>query len=176
MRPFFTALAFALVSLAATAQDTTAQFKIAYFSHGRVLESLGAYAKAKQDIAVLRGKYEEEAKRAENDFNKKYVEFIEGLSDFAPSIRLKRQAELADMVQKNTAFKKEAERLIAQAEDEAMAPVEAAIAEAVREIGGAEGYAIVVNTDFGAAPYTDGRFCTDITLQVAAAAQSKAGR
>ncbi len=49
-------------------------------------------------------------KRATDEFNLKYEAFLDGLKDFAPAIRMKRQAELQELMEKNMAFKQEAAR------------------------------------------------------------------
>ena len=67
----------------------------------------------------------------------------------------KRQAELQDMMEKNIAFKKEAQRLLAQAEQDAMAPVKGKVLDAVRKLGQQRGYAFILNADGDAVPYID---------------------
>ena len=94
-------------------------------------------------------------KRAENEFNAKYEEFLERQRDMIPSILYKRQTELQDIMEKNIAFKKEATRLLDEARKDAYAPLRARIFEAVSRIGRERGFAFVLNTDGDACPYID---------------------
>ena len=100
-----------------------AQVKFGYFSFSEILNAMPDRAVADRNLADLRIKYDAEMKRAENEFNVKYEEFLEGQRDFVPSILHKRQAELQEMMEKNVAFRKEAERLLKQAQDDAYAPL-----------------------------------------------------
>lgn len=129
--------------------------KFGYFNLSTLMKAVPEYAAAQKNIAELRVKYEAETKRSEDEFNKKYEEFLDGQRDFAPTIMQKRQAELQDMMEKNIAFKKEAQRLLAQAEQDAMAPVKGKVLDAVRKLGQQRGYAFILNADGDAVPYID---------------------
>ena len=68
--------------------------KFGYFNLSTLMKAVPEYATAQKNIADLRVKYDEETKRSEDEFNKKYEEFLDGQRDFAPTIMQKRQAEL----------------------------------------------------------------------------------
>lgn len=158
-----TILLLALLALPFMAQ---AQVRFAFFSYSEALKSMPEYIKAQQDIATLRGKYDAETRRATEEFNRKYEEFLDGQRDFAPTILQKRQVELQEIMQKNVAFKQQAERLLRQAEEDAMAPVKARLTDTVRRIGRSRGYAFVLNTDNDACPYIDPSMGEDITAVI----------
>jgi outer membrane protein len=153
-----------VLPLAAHAQ---AQLKFGYFSYQKAFESMPDYAMARRNLDDLKGKYDAEMQRVEDEFNKKYEEFLDGQREFAPSILRKRQAELQEMMEKNMAFKEEARRLLKQAEQDAYAPLKAKLAETVRGIGDARGYAFILNTDGNAVPYVSSLAGEDITALVA---------
>jgi outer membrane protein len=69
-------------------------------------------------------------------------------------------------MQKNIAFKAEAERLLTQAEKDAMAPVAEKMKTALQKIGKERGYAVILNTDSNACPYIDTTIADDITTIV----------
>ena len=129
--------------------------KFGYFNLSTLMKAVPEYVTAQKNIADLRVKYDAETKRSEDEFNKKYEEFLDGQRDFAPTIMQKRQAELQDMMEKNIAFKKEAQRLLAQAEQDAMAPVKGKVLGAIRKLGQERGYAFILNADGDAVPYID---------------------
>lgn len=156
----------ALCLLVIAPATANAQNKIAYFSYDEALKSMPEYVIAQKNISSLRSKYDAEMKRAEDEFNNKYEEFLDGQHDFAPLILQKRQAELQELMQKNIAFKAEAERLLAQAEKEAMAPVKEKMSAALKNIGKQRGYAAILNTDSDACPYIDTTIADNITTIV----------
>lgn len=142
------------------------QIKFGYFSYQEALKAMPDYAIAQQNLSDLRSKYDAETKRSEDEFNKKYEEFLEGQRDFAPSIRDKRQAELTELMEKNIAFKEEAKRLLKQAEHDAYAPLRQKLSAALQKIGRSRGYAFILNTDNDTAPYIDTTMGEDINMIV----------
>ena len=142
----------------------SAQVKFGYFSFNEIFNTMPDRAVADRNLADLRQKYDAEMKRAEDEFNVKYEEFLDGQRDFVPTILRKRQAELQEMMDKNTAFRKEAERLLRQAQDDAYAPLRKKIHEAAAKVGRARGYAFILNTDGDACPYVDVSMSEDATI------------
>lgn len=124
-----------------------------YFSYQTVMEQMPDYAIAQKNIAALRDKYQAEMQRVESEFNAKYEQFLDGQRDFAPSILQKRQTELQDLMQKNEAFKQEAQRLLAKAEEDAMAPVKQKLNVAVQRVGQNINLAFIINTDNNTLPF-----------------------
>lgn len=151
----------------ATKQDgTTVGMRFGYLSCDSALHAMPEYAAAMKNLADLKAKYDAEMKRVEDEFNTKYELFLEGQSEFAPSIKEKRQAELQDLMEKNMAFKKEAERMLNQAEQEAINPLKKTIQANITRIGQQKGLAFVVNTDGGNMPFLNTIVGEDITEEV----------
>ena len=146
-----------------------AQVKFGYLSYDQALRSLPEYTMTQENMADLRSKFDAEMKRVEEDFNRKYEEFLDGQRDFAPTILQKRQTELQEMLTRNVAFKAESEKLLQQAEVEAMAPLREKLRQAIQRVGAEGGYAFILNTDGDACPYIDPEMGEDVTLKVAAA-------
>lgn len=141
----------------------SAQIRFGYFSYETVLKQMPDYLLAQRSVDDLRLKYESEMKRAEQDFNAKYEEFLEVQRDLVPSILRKRQTELQEMMDKNIEFKKDAQRLLKQAETDAYVPVKKKLNEAVAKIAAEHGYAFVLNTDGDACPYVNPELGEDAT-------------
>ena len=157
-----------LFLLLLTALPTMAQsgLKFGFLSYEVALRSMPEYATKQSDMAELYQKYEAEQKRVESDFNKKYEEFLDGQKSFPKTILQKRQSELQEMLDKNVAFKKESLRLLQQAEEDAMAPIKARLAEVLDAIGRERGYAFIVNTDEKATLWLNPAMGEDITAIV----------
>ena len=143
MKRFF----FLLISLLPLTVFAQAQF--GYLSYQTVMKEMPEYAQAQQQIATLRAKYDAEAVRGEEEFQKKFVEFMQGQKDFPQSIMQKRQAELNGGVD----FRVKAQELLAQAEKEAMGEVQKKLNRAILEVGVAYGYGFILNIDDNACPY-----------------------
>lgn len=154
---------FLLIVLGVLSLTANAQTRFGYFSFDNVLKSMPDYVMAQRSIDDLRQKYDAEMKRAEDEFNSKYEEFLDVQKDLVPAILRKRQAELQEMMQKNINFKNESQRLLKQAEADAFAPVKNKLYKALTKVGQAQGYAFILNTDGDACPYVNPEMGEDAT-------------
>ena len=176
MKQILLPLVFMLMPVAASAQQSAhpqvsapveqPALRFGYFSFEQVFHTMPGYAIAKHNMEDLRAKYDAETKRAEDEFNAKYEEFLDGQRSFAPSILEKRQAELRELMAKNVTFKAEAVRLLQQADADAYAPLKAQIDAAVQKVGKVKGLAFILNTDKGAFPYVNALCGEDVTLLI----------
>ena len=142
------------------------QIKFGYLSYTEALESMTDYPLMQQNLESLRKQYQNETKRAEDEFNAKYEAFLEGQRDFAPVILEKRQAELQELLNKNIAFKQEAARLLRQAEADMTAPLKKKLNSILSKIAADRGFALILNTDNDALPFIAPAYGEDINTFV----------
>ena len=114
----------------------------------------------------MRQQYEAEMKRVEDDFNKKYEEFLDGQKSFPQTILQKRQSELQEMLDKNIAFKKEGLQMLKDTEKTQKDVILMMIEMTVKTIGMQRGYAFILNTDTNATPWLNPAMGEDITAAV----------
>ena len=143
----FLVILLTVISLSASAQTTAPVLKFGFLSYDTVLRSMSDYAIVEAQMTQLRSQYAAVQKRVEDEFNKKYEEFLDGQREFPQTILQKRQSELQELLDKNIAFKKESQRLMAEAEHEAMAPLKARLSSALAKVGVERGLAFIVDTD-----------------------------
>ena len=155
-----------LMGLSGYAQTENTGFKFGYLSIDSVLQSMPEYAQMQQDMATMRQQYEAEMKRVEDDFNKKYEEFLDGQKNFPKTILQKRQSELQEMLDKNIAVKKEGLQMLNDTEKTQKDVILMMIDMAVKTIGMQRGYAFILNTDANATPWLNPAMGEDITKAV----------
>ena len=155
-----------VISLSASAQTTAPVLKFGFLSYDAVLQSMSDYTLVEANMAQLQEQYAAEQKRVEDEFNKKYEEFLDGQRDFPQTILQKRQTELQDLMEKNIAFKKESQRLLAEAREKALQPLRNRLAEALAQVGASNGLAFILNTDQNAMPWMDMTMGQDVTEAV----------
>ena len=139
-----------------------------FISYKSVFEQMPEYAAARTAFEELKAKYDAEAKHSEEEFQRKFAEFLQGQKDFPPSIMQKRQLELQDLMNKSVAFRQETQRLLKQAETELQAPCAAKLDEAIQAVAGERGLFFVLNTDDHAVPFIHPQAGVDITEPVLA--------
>ena len=157
-----------LVGLTAYAQNSATTMKFGFLSYDSVKQSMKEYAEMQQQMATMRSAYEAEMKRVEDDFNKKYEEFLDGQKNFPTTILQKRQSELQEMLDKNIAFKNESLRILNETEAQLLESINLMVKISVQQVGQRHGYAFILNTDANALPWLNPEMGEDVTEEVKA--------
>lgn len=144
----------------------SAQAIFGYLSYDIVRRQMPEYAVAEKEIANLQQKYEQEAQRSEEEFKRKFSEYLIGQKDFPENILLKRQTELQDLMEKSIAFREECQELLKKARTDIMKSVDDKIDQAVSAASTEANLAFVINTDTKAVPIVNSSLCADLTLPV----------
>ena len=158
----FLLVIFACIAMAAQAQDNAPALKFGYLSYDLALKSMKEYATVQMRMDSLRSAFNAEMQRVEDEFNRKYEDFLDGQKDFPRTILLKRQTELQDMLQKNVAFKQQSVQEMKDTEAQLMAPLRIHLNEAIATIAREQGLALVINTDANACPFIEPAMGVDV--------------
>ena len=169
MKRFILSLLVVLATTAVMAQDDVRVPRFGYLSYNAIYQQMPEYQKAREDFAALKAKYDAEATRAEDEFQRKFAEFLNGQKDFPQSIMLKRQAELQDLMEKSVNFRKESQRLLAEDEAKLQAPVAERLNQVIQSVAGQMGLIFVLNTDGNAVPFIHPQVGVNLTEPVLAA-------
>jgi outer membrane protein len=153
------------VFLGLSAQENNT-FRFGYLSYEQALKSMSQYAVMQKKMADLEAQYQAETKRVEDEFNRKYEEFLEGQREFPKTILQKRQVELQELMEKNIAFKDESRQQLASAEEEMTTPLKEQLSGVIAKIAKERGLAFVINTDSNACPFIDTTMGEDINMLV----------
>ena len=141
----------------------SAQIQFGYLSYQQVLKEMPEYTQAMQELQTLKAKYDEEAARGETEFQRKFVDFLQGQKDVPQTIMQKRQAELQTLMDNGVAFRVQVQGLIAQAEKDLVAEVQKKLNRVLLEVGVEYGYGFILNTDDNACPYINPVVGVDVT-------------
>lgn len=131
-----------------------------------ILPRMPQYLAMQESLKALKAQYEAEAKKSENDFQRKFEEFMQGQKDFPKTILDKRQNELQIMLETNAEFRIKAQQLLAEAESSMLADVKAELQEAVAIVAQQKGVSIVYDLDDGSVPYIVQGLAADLTVAV----------
>ena len=142
---------------------SSAQIQFGYVSYEQILKELPEYAKVQEDLAALKAKYETEAQKGEEEFQQKFVDFLQGQKDFPQAIMQKRQAELQTLMDSGVAFRMKSQELINQAEKDLMQNAYKRLNRALLEVGVEMGYGYILNTDNNNCPYVNPVVGVDVT-------------
>ena len=162
----FLLVIFACIALTAQAQDNTQVLRFGYLSYEAALKAMPENAAVLMKMDSLRSAFQEELQRVENEFNRKYEDFLEGQKDFPRTILLKRQTELQEMLQKNIQFKQQLIDELKQTETLLMAPLRTRLNAAIATVAREQHLALVINTDANACPFIEPTMGVDVTEAV----------
>lgn len=151
----FLLVIFACIALTTQAQDSTQVLRFGFLSYESALKSTPEYGEVQMKMDSLRSAFQAELQRVEEEFNRKYEDFLEGQKDFPRTILLKRQTELQEMLQKNIQFKQQLLDELKQTESLLMAPLRTRLNNAIATIAREQRLALVVNTDANACPFIE---------------------
>ncbi len=143
-----------------------AQVRIGFLSYSHVMKLLPQYALAQEELADLKEQYDLETARGEEEFQHKFTEFLQGQKDFPQNILLKRQAELQSLMENGISFRQDAQELLSEAEQLLLGEVEQKLDNAIQEVGTANGYLCILNTDDHLSPFINPAVGEDVTYLV----------
>lgn len=183
MKRIFLSLLVAMASMAGNAQikpeaktDSqtpssifTMQPFFGYLSYSTALESMPQYVELKQNMQTQRRQYDQEMKRVEEEFNRKYEAFLEDRASYPRTILLKRQTELQNLMEQNIAFRDSSLLQLQQAEEEAMKPIRAHLKHVIEYCAKGQRLAFVLNTDNNNCLFVDTTLGVDLQEDVTAA-------
>lgn len=117
--------------------------QIAYANSDMILEAMPDKEKASKEVNELNNKYKEELQLMQNDYNKKYSDFISYQTSMAENIRLRRMQELHELEQHINAFMEVAQEDVLNKEQELLKPLRIKVKEAIYQVGVEGGYVCV---------------------------------
>lgn len=175
MKKFFSLAIAILLAVGSMAQEVASvseapaaqPLRIGYFSYDAALKALPEYAAAMTAIQELKDTYDAELQRAEQDFSRKFNEFIDGQRSFPENIMLKRQKELQQLMEESLKFKAEAQQLLAKSEADLLQPLHSRLSAVLAKVGVEKGYAFILNTDNNSCPYLNADMAEDCNQIIA---------
>lgn len=130
-----------------------AQVKFGYLSYRTICQEMPQYVSAQKELHDLKDIYEQEARRGEEEFQRKFADFLHGQKEFPENILQKRQAELQDLMDRGVKFRSEAEQLLREAEQKMLQDLGKQLNEAIVAVGMETGYSFILNIDDNACPF-----------------------
>ena len=157
---------FTMIALTVSAQEMVSGFRFGYLSYAAALQAMPEYAIVQKKMADLCQQFQAETLRVEDEFNRKYEEFLEGQREFPKTILQKRQTELQELMERNIKFKENSQEELSNTEKNLMAPLKIRLIETIGKIGRDRGYAFIVDTDNQALPFINPAMGDDVTQLV----------
>jgi outer membrane protein len=124
-----------------------AQSNIAFVNTLDIINSLHDKASATERLNTLNQNYKQELQIMQNEYNKKYSDFITYQENLAESIKLRRMQELTDLETRIQNFTKLAQKDIEEHEQLLLDPIKQKVNNAIEAVGIEQNFTVIYDLD-----------------------------
>ncbi len=141
---FITLIVFTSIICGSTVE---AQNNIAFVNTLDIINSLPDKTSATERLNTLSENYKQELQIMQNEYNKKYSDFITYQQSLAESIKLRRMQELTDLENRIQNFTKLAQKDIEEHEQLLLEPIKKKVKDAIEAVGIDQNYIVIYDLD-----------------------------
>ena len=157
----------ALILLLIAPMSVFAQ-KFGHIKTQEILVAMPDYIKAQTDIQTMQKQYEDEMKRAQEEFNKKFTAYQEEQANLPKNIQERRQKELQELSQKGMQMQQDAQQELERSWMSMLEPIAKKIEDAIKAVGQEGGYVYIFDLNATQIPFVNETLSTDVTGAVKA--------
>ena len=157
----------ALILLLIAPMSVFAQ-KFGHIKTQEILVAMPDYIKAQPDIQTMQKQYEDEMKRAQEEFNKKFTAYQEEQANLPKNIQERRQKELQELSQKGMQMQQDAQQELERSWMTMLEPIAKKIDDAIKAVGQDGGYVYIFDLNATQIPFVNETLSTDVTSAVKA--------
>lgn len=132
---FISVCLMALLSINKLSAQELQQVKIGYVNTNELLESLPEKKEAAATLEDLNKKYKDELKIMQNEYNKKYSDFMTYQNSMGDNIKLRRMQELTELEKNINDFMKIAQADVENHQKQLVEPLREIVKKAINEVG-----------------------------------------
>lgn len=140
-------LIFFVVAATFCAKSVYGQNNVAFVNTKDLINSLPEKESATDRLTTLSDNYKEELQIMQNEYNKKYSDFITYQESLAESIKLRRMQELTDLENQIQNFTKLAQKDIEEHEQLLLDPIKSKINDAIKAVGIEHNFSVIYDLD-----------------------------
>ena len=142
--------------------------KFGHIRSQEILIVMPEYTKAQADIQTMQKQYEDDMKRVEQEFQKKFTAFQEEQANLPKNILERRQKELQELNERAMQMQQDAQRELQQSWMEMLEPIAKKIDDAIKAVGQEGGYVFIFDLNATQIPFINETYATDVTSAVKA--------
>jgi outer membrane protein len=140
---FFTAFIVSIFCIESLSAQNGFPQKAAYINSKNIFDSIPQRAKAAAAIAELNKKYKEELQIMQNDYNRKYSDYMMYEGSMTENIKLRRMQELYELEDRISKFMKTAQEDIETQERIQIEPLRQKMNDAIYQVGIEQGFVCI---------------------------------
>lgn len=140
---FFSLSLFILLITTTASAQFTPQVSVAFVNTTQLLEAFPEKEAATQQLVALSDNYKKELELMQNEYNKKYSDYITYQSSLAENIKLRRMQELTELENRMQQFMELAQKDIENQEKVLLEPLRQKISQAIHAVGIERHYTVI---------------------------------
>ena len=121
------------------------EVKIAIVNSQEVVTAMPEFATMQKTLADMDAKYKQELKVMEEEYNKKYADFIAQQDSLTENIKMRRMQELQDMEQRTQNFIQISQQDFQKKQGELFTPIQDKLKNAIKAVGDEKGYTYILD-------------------------------
>ena len=142
--------------------------KFGHIRSQEILIVMPEYTKAQADIKTMQKQYEDDMKRVEQEFQKKFTAFQEEQANLPKNILERRQKELQELNERGMQMQQDAQQQLQQSWMQMLEPIAKKIDDAIKAVGQEGGYVFIFDLNATQIPFINETYATDVTSAVKA--------
>ena len=142
--------------------------KFGHVNSYAIIQAMPEYTKAMNDMQALQKKYQDEIKRAEDEFGKKYQELLQVQDSLPKNILERRQKELQDLQERGMQFQQEVQENLTKAQQDMTNPIIKKVEDTINTVGQEGGYIYIFDLARTSIPYVNDKLSIDVAPAVKA--------
>ena len=127
--------------------------KIGVFNANEVITLMPEYNTAMNELEKMNLTFQTEVKKLQEEFEKKYQEYVSTAESLEPAIRQYKETELARLQQSIQEFAANAENNIKKKQQELMMPIINKLQQAIKKVGDENGFTYIIDNSTNVLPY-----------------------
>ena len=119
--------------------------KIAIVNTQEVIQAMPEFATMQKQMADMEAKYKNEMQVMQDEYNKKYSDFVAQQDSLTENIKMRRMQELQDMEQRTQNFIQISQQDFQKKQGELFTPIQQKLHEAIQKVGEEKGYTYIID-------------------------------
>ena len=119
--------------------------KIAVVNTQEVIQAMPEFADMQKKMTDLEAKYKNEMQVMNEEYNKKYADFIAQQDSLTENIKMRRMQELQDMEQRTQNFIQISQQDFQKKQGELFTPIQHKLKNAIKAVGDEKGYTYILD-------------------------------
>ena len=119
--------------------------KIAIVNTQEVIQAMPEFATMQKQMADMEAKYKNEMQVMQDEYNKKYSDFVAQQDSLTENIKMRRMQELQDMEQRTQNFIQISQQDFQKLQGELFTPIQDKLKNAIKAVGDEKGYTYILD-------------------------------